>query len=226
MDARSDDDLAQPRRPRRDAARNRTRLLDEAERLFGEEGTSASLDELARRSGLSSATVYRHFPNREALFAALLERLGGVIDDALTNRVLAAPTAAKQLELIITVSAELLIEYPGYRPIIAALQKSDPTFQPSNSYVPIFEEILERAKAEGAVRHDIQTTDIQLLGIMVGSLGNFVGMKESGLWRRYAAIVIDGLRPVPTGSEPAPAPASDDLERFLGPEGTIGPWEE
>lgn len=213
------------RKPRSDATRNRARLLDEAEQLFGEHGVNASLDELARRSDVSSATLYRHFPTREDIFRALLDRLGAHIAELLQNHVLPAPTAARKVELLITLSAELLIDYPGFRPIIAALQQIDPEYQPSDLYVPLFEEIVERAKEEGALRADIQATDLQLAAIMVGSLGNFAGMKESGLWRRYAAIVIDGMRP-DCGSASGEAPGRDEVQRLLGPEGTIGPWPE
>lgn len=217
--------MARPRKPRSDGERNRTRLLDEAEILFGEQGTSASLDELARRADVSSATLYRHFPAREDLFRALLDRLGARIDTLFEQQVLAASTAGKQAELIVTLSAELLMDYPGYRPIIAALQAIDPGYQPTDHYAAAIEEIVDRAKAEGALRADIRATDLQLSAIMIGSLANFRGMKESGLWRRYAAIVMEGMRPHP-GEPVDSAPERAEFNRFLGREGTIGPWSD
>lgn len=218
-------DDAEPRRQRSDGARNRARLLDEAERLFGEQGVAASLDELARRADVSSATLYRHFPTRELLFRALLDRLGEHIDTLLQEQVLAAPTAGQQVELLVVLSAELLIDYPGYRPIIAALQQLDPEYVPSDGYVPLFEGIVERAKAEGALRVDVVAADIQLASLMVGSLGSFAGMKETGLWRRYASFVMEGMRP---HSAPATGTAPDraDLHRLMGPEGVVAPWPE
>lgn len=64
---------------RADALRNRRRLLDAADAVFRERGLDASFDEIARRAGLGNATLYRHFPDREALIGALVgESLGAV----------------------------------------------------------------------------------------------------------------------------------------------------
>jgi AcrR family transcriptional regulator len=59
-------------RPRRaDAARNARRLLEAARHLFDERGTQVALDEVARRAGVGNATLYRHFPTRRDLLAAV-----------------------------------------------------------------------------------------------------------------------------------------------------------
>ncbi|GGV27462.1 TetR family transcriptional regulator [Streptomyces longisporoflavus] len=61
------------RRPRRtDARLNRERLLATAREVFAEAGPEASLNEIARRAGVGPGTLYRHFPNRSALLAAVL----------------------------------------------------------------------------------------------------------------------------------------------------------
>jgi len=60
------------RRPRSDKARNRTHILEVAEQLFAQEGVTGSMDAIARRAGVGAGTLYRHFPSREALLAALM----------------------------------------------------------------------------------------------------------------------------------------------------------
>ena len=60
-----------PRKPRADAARNRTRLLDAAKSVFAERGGAASLEEVARRAEVGIGTLYRHFPTRDALIEAV-----------------------------------------------------------------------------------------------------------------------------------------------------------
>jgi AcrR family transcriptional regulator len=61
-----------PHRPTRvDAARNFDRLVVTADIVFSEQGADASLDEIAKRAGVGSGTLYRHFPNREALMTAV-----------------------------------------------------------------------------------------------------------------------------------------------------------
>lgn len=68
------------RKPRADAARNREHILEVALEVFAEKGDSATFDDVVKRSGLGVGTLYRHFPNREALFEAVyfseIEKLG------------------------------------------------------------------------------------------------------------------------------------------------------
>jgi AcrR family transcriptional regulator len=59
------------RKPRADAERNRERILEAAKDVFTRDGAAASLDEIARRSGIGNATLYRHFPTRDALIEAV-----------------------------------------------------------------------------------------------------------------------------------------------------------
>jgi len=59
------------RKPRADAERNRLRLLETAKAVFAEKGSAASLDEIARAAGVGAGTLYRHFPTRDALIAAV-----------------------------------------------------------------------------------------------------------------------------------------------------------
>ena len=64
---------ATARRTRSDKARNRSHILDVAEQFFAEQGVNGSLDAIAKRAGVGPATLYRHFPTREALLAAMLD---------------------------------------------------------------------------------------------------------------------------------------------------------
>src|SRR5262244_2639272 len=61
-----------PGSPKRaDARRNRERVLAAAREAFAEGGESTALEEIARRAGVGIGTLYRHFPNRQALLEAL-----------------------------------------------------------------------------------------------------------------------------------------------------------
>lgn len=65
-------EVARPHRTRADALRNRERIVAAARDVFVEYGTDAPLDEIARRAGIGNATLYRHFPDRDALAHAVL----------------------------------------------------------------------------------------------------------------------------------------------------------
>src|SRR6516225_4861301 len=62
------------RKPRADAIRNRERVLEAANIVFGAGGPDASLEAVARTAGVGIGTLYRHFPTREALFEAVYRR--------------------------------------------------------------------------------------------------------------------------------------------------------
>lgn len=59
------------RRPRSDGERNRLRLIDAAKHAFAEKGSAASLEQIAREAEVSIASLYRHFPTRDALISAV-----------------------------------------------------------------------------------------------------------------------------------------------------------
>src|SRR5918997_10375 len=65
---------------RSDARRNRMRLLDAAREVMREQGLDASLGEIARRAGVGNATLYRHFPTREALCEAVFTEYGSELE--------------------------------------------------------------------------------------------------------------------------------------------------
>jgi AcrR family transcriptional regulator len=64
------------RKPRADAERNRERILEVAKEVFTRDGAAASLDDIARRSGIGNATLYRHFPTRDDLIEAVYRSEG------------------------------------------------------------------------------------------------------------------------------------------------------
>ncbi|MEU7403760.1 helix-turn-helix domain-containing protein [Streptomyces sp. NPDC044948] len=71
--------MAQVRPMRADARRNRERLLQAAATAFAEHGEGASLDDIAKRAGVGTGTLYRHFPTRQALLeAAYLDRIEAI----------------------------------------------------------------------------------------------------------------------------------------------------
>jgi AcrR family transcriptional regulator len=59
------------RKPRADAQRNRERILEVAKRVFTRRGAEASMDEIAKRAKIGPGTLYRHFPTRDDLLAAV-----------------------------------------------------------------------------------------------------------------------------------------------------------
>src|ERR1700759_3124180 len=80
---------------RADAALNRARVLETAYETFAAEGLSVPIDEIARRAGVGAGTVYRHYPTKEALFAAVVDdRMRRLVDDGYALREAGEPGEA------------------------------------------------------------------------------------------------------------------------------------
>ncbi|PZG19133.1 TetR family transcriptional regulator [Micromonospora craterilacus] len=195
-----------PDRPlRADAARNRASLLAAAEAEFAERGLAASVADIARRAGIGKGTVFRHFPTKEDLLAAVvLDRVDGLT--ALARRLATvADAGAALLEFLdAAASRQQQLDLSFLR------DAGDLNDRLTESRGRLFEEItvlVERAQAAGALRADITATDVILLMCAPSHVVSFVPDAPPQLWRRYLGIIFDGLRPY--GASPLPQPAPD-----------------
>ncbi|WP_162940105.1 TetR/AcrR family transcriptional regulator [Gryllotalpicola protaetiae] len=162
-------DAATVRRPlRADAQRNYDKIVQVATQAFAENGTGASLDDIACRAGVGPGTLYRHFPTRDALLAAALH--GALTDLGDTaRRLIAEPDAGEALDEWILELARHLRTYGGL-PESIAIALQDPNSPLGTKCQPMrtgTDTLLARAKAAGAVRADVQASDLNAL---IGSL--------------------------------------------------------
>jgi AcrR family transcriptional regulator len=180
-----------PRRPKRaDARRNYDKVVAAAREAFAERGASTSLEEIARRADVGIGTLYRNFPNRQALLEAVyvgevedLCRSTTELDDlepwdafAAWARRLAGYLATKQA------LAHELLEY---------VDRDAPLFQTCRgSLARAGEPVLERAQRAGAMRSD---TDLWEVIQMVGGIAKIPGA-EPGQIEHMLQIALDGLR--------------------------------
>lgn len=177
---------------RRDARRNRERLIAEAKGLFAERGIDAPLDELASRAEVGAGTLYRHFPSRDALIRALYD--DGVAElQSHAAEILAADTAWDQIERWLEILSGWLAERPYIPGVLRRVAELDPDHRPGMEFQALLDDIVERAQAEGALRPDVTAVDLGVLVDMLGSLGQYGGAYLP-YWRRQLTIVLDGLR--------------------------------
>lgn len=142
---------------RADAARNRERILAAAEAVFVERGADASLDDVAKRAGVGIGTLYRRFPSREALLAALSDaRLLAMAETSRARDATHAP-----LEAIRAFVVALVHHASHYRGLAtslgAVLHSGTPGCHASGTEG---QRLLLRAQAAGAVRDDVTFDDI------------------------------------------------------------------
>jgi AcrR family transcriptional regulator len=143
---------------RADARRNRQRLLETAHQAFVENGVSASMDDIARRAGVGSGTLYRHFPTRDALILALvaddLERLAAQADE------LRAADAPDALERWLADLVEHNRTYRGLaESIIAAIGRPTPLGAACERIHAAAEALVTQEQRSGTIRADITPRD-------------------------------------------------------------------
>jgi AcrR family transcriptional regulator len=180
--------LARPKRA--DARRNYDKVLAAAREAFAEGGESTALEEIARRAGVGIGTLYRHFPNRQALLEALyvgeveeMCRSAAELDDA-------DPWEA------LTGWVESFIGYLATKRALAAellnyLDQDAELFQICRtSLFAAGEPLLKRAQDAGVVRQDVGIGEVIQ---MVGGIAK-IPMSEPEQIARILRVALDGLR--------------------------------
>jgi AcrR family transcriptional regulator len=191
-----DDGLEPPggtgRRVRADAQRNIDGLLRSAMAVFATSGVDAPVREIAEKAGVGIGTVYRHFPQRADLVAAVFRQQIDACADA-------APVLAAEHEPGEAL-ARWLQRYAAFiaakRGLASALHSGDPTFDTLPAYFqqrlePALRALLEAAATAGQVRKDIAAKD--LLGAVAGLCMDAYGHGPEHA-RRMVALLVDGLR--------------------------------
>ncbi len=185
----------QPRPLRADAARNRARVLEVAYRAFAEDGLSVPIDEIARRAGVGAGTVYRHFPTKQALYQAVAEaRFGSLIDRAESLLDADDPGEAffGYFRMLISEGAA----DKGLAEALAGLGIDLESLAPGaeRRFRDVLGRLLTRAQEAGAVRPDIDVTDVKTL--LVGCHAMDRQHDDPKAAQRITAIIRAGLRAV------------------------------
>jgi AcrR family transcriptional regulator len=207
--------LTDDERPlRRDAARNRERILTAAGEIFAARGLEVTLDDIAHHAGVGVGTVYRRFRDKEELIDALFdERMDAVLTVA--EHALAADDPWLGLEGFFTSICELQAADRGLRELaFAGRHGRERVARAKARLEPLIAEVVARGQAGGQLRADVRPDDIPLIQKMLSEIIEITGEVSPGLWRRYLAIVLDGLRTRRDGPTPLPVPAlaHDELE--------------
>ncbi|MET0457394.1 MAG: helix-turn-helix domain-containing protein [Mycobacterium sp.] len=189
------DDACGPRRAlRKDAERNRQRILAAARELFAIRGLEATLNDVAHHAGVGVGTVYRRFATKEELLEAIFEdSIDQVVELAkhalqiedswdgfvwLVEHVCELTATDRGLREMICSKA-----YGGYRVDCARLQLD-----------PHISKIVQRARDDGHLRPEVKSTDIPVLNLLAGTVSEYAGHIEPDLWRRYLRLLLEGMR--------------------------------
>ncbi|MEU0390771.1 TetR/AcrR family transcriptional regulator [Streptomyces chartreusis] len=201
-------------RPRADALRNRERIVTAAREMFVEHGPEVPLDEIARRAGVGNATVYRNFPDRDALVrevvCSVLDRTGAAGERALAE----TGDAFEALERFVHTSADERIS--ALCPMVSStFDENHPDLEAARERVErILETVMNRAKAAGQLRPDVGVGDLMVAvaqlsrppaGTACFSADRFV--------HRHLQLFLDGLRAPARSALPGTAVTMEDLRQ-------------
>jgi AcrR family transcriptional regulator len=178
-------------RPKRaDARRNYEKVLAAAREAFAEGGESTALEEIARRAGVGIGTLYRHFPNRQALLEALYV---GEVEDICRS---AAEADGDDPWEALNDWFERFIGYIGTKQALAAellnyLDQDAQLFQVCRtSLFEAGEPLLKRAQDAGVVRPDVGIGEVIQMVVGIVKIPN----SDPEQTKHILRIALDGLR--------------------------------
>jgi AcrR family transcriptional regulator len=181
-------------RPRRaDALRNRAAVVRAAAEVFAKKGLDAGVPEIAARAGVGKATVYRSFPTKEHLVAAVacdrLRWIETLLADALQTD---DPGAA--FEHVVTVIAERQAEDSAIAGSLAADVHLPELDEARRTVGTAMEKLMARGRDAGALRADATADDLNVLFTGVATVLRRRGEHDAAVWRRHAQLIVGALR--------------------------------
>ncbi|GAA2636697.1 TetR/AcrR family transcriptional regulator [Dactylosporangium fulvum] len=202
---------------RADAERNRRLVLQTAGRMLAERGTAVTLNEVAREAGVGVGTVYRRFPDLQALINTLYaERLT-------TFRQLAADAAQQEepgraLRHYLLAAATRRAEDPALELILEHASLDQPEIaEMADELGRRVDGLVERAVAAGAVRADFTSSDAYNLLYMLGTVSDRTEQIAPGNWRRYAEVLLTGFGLQASPAERTEAMTDEQMRQAVWP---------
>ncbi|MEU3527135.1 helix-turn-helix domain-containing protein [Streptomyces sp. NPDC038707] len=187
--------MTQGRPMRADARRNYERLLKVAAEAFAEHGENASLDDIAKRAGVGSGTLYRHFPTRQALLEAAyvdrIEALGARADELAKELAPGEALAEWLYELAVGT-----IQVRGMKALLGSAVTDGGTAALTACGAVVkgaVARLVLAAQTEGALRGDVEPIEVLRLAHGVATAAELAGAGEKEI-RRYLSLLGEGLR--------------------------------
>ncbi|MFL5994866.1 MAG: TetR/AcrR family transcriptional regulator [Streptomyces sp.] len=201
-------------RPRADALRNRERIVTAASEMFTEFGPDVPLDEIARRAGVGNATVYRNFPDRDALVREVVCSIMDRTAEAAELALAATGDAFGALESFVHTAADERITalcpmvqgtFDQYHPdLVAARVRME----------RLVEQLMDRARAAGQLRGDVSVGDLMVAVAQLSRPPAGTGcLTFDGFVHRTLQLFLDGLRAPARSHLPGTALTMEDLRQ-------------
>ncbi len=200
---------------RRDAEANLQRVLEATWRVLARQGLEFSMEDVAREAGCGVGTIYRRFESKEALlqhqFDALRTKMAEVVETAIRHE-----DAVAGLENLLAAMGQAMADNHGLRDLISGVPalRAD-MLAARRALRPAITGLLERAKAAGSVRADVEESDLSVIVAMLAEVIAITAGVDPQLWRRYLRLLLDGLHPATARPLGVPAPSVRDVTRMV-----------
>jgi AcrR family transcriptional regulator len=193
-----------PRPLRVDAERNRRRILETAAVVFAERGLDVSLDEIAAAAGVGVGTVYRRFPDKDALIDALFEDKIRAAE-ALARGALEVADPWEAFSGFMRGMCRLQADDRGFKDALLSVDRGrDRVARARDTIAPLAIQLLRRAQEGGVVRADLGEYDVPLMHFAVGFVAEKTDAVAPGYWERLLNILLDGIRAEREETTPMP----------------------
>jgi len=197
---------------RQDAERNRKLLVEAATEVFSEQGLDASLIEVARRAGVGNATLYRRFPTRADLHAAVyaeaqetFHQFGQqslLLDDGWTALASYLERCCEFTSTNRAFADLMMTSAPGTHSPVDGWERAEETLR----------ELVQRAHRDGVLHRDISYEDVLIALYSVQLMIPAAAAIAPQAWRRQLALTLNGLRSDAPAALPTPALTPDQLK--------------
>jgi AcrR family transcriptional regulator len=198
---------------RADAQRNRSLLLAAATAAFSEGGIDVSAGEIARRAGVAKGTLFRHFPAKGDLIAAVLAERMREMRQLIDEIAAARPPGLEAIAELMSRGAAMLAADRSF--FDAATLQADVGAELLSEKLALeaaLDELVAAAVRCGEVRDDVCGIDVAMLMMAATNTCAPTEAVSPQLWRRYLTIMIDGLRPGSTTALAVPPLSGPDVQ--------------
>jgi len=198
----SSEKLGAERALRADARRNREAVIAAAKKLFADQGLEAQIPDVAKAAKVGVGTVYRHFPTKDNLIAALVaerfERLASKASECLET-----DDPWEGLCDFIRFSAQIQADDRGLCEVMGSRSEVMDAAARAAGLPELCDRLVKRAQRSGELRRDLIGEDIPMIACGLGRIVQATEGPAAGRWPRLVEIILDGLRAPGSGKLPS-----------------------
>jgi AcrR family transcriptional regulator len=194
---------------RSDAVRTRRLLVNAASEAFAEHGIEVSVSQIAERAGIGKGTVFRHFPTKDDLLAAIVtDNMYFLV--ATGDELALAQDPAHALSAFMSAAIELQVKDLAFCQVAHGVARDHPEVRKAQEKLDaVVEALTDRARRHGAIRQDITGQDITLLMSGIYQTGSPLQATQPHLWQRYLRLAFDGMQAAGAPALPGPPPHTE-----------------